>query len=287
MKTRVQKHFNKVALERNIIKPLKRAGLHITYKQYHSGYFIFSRSANSILHFRIKELPDILFGVWMNFDHKKFCIFGENDLFIDKFKPTRCSNFDSIKEVVNLVKKYQSGEYSYRYILEEIFNSKLAHGYEIDNKWFWKDLSDDNVWKEQYNKDIFEQHFRDTHYHFNPNEYEVYLKKRDKIIKYLKSKDFILAVFLYRLDFFREPYSIEFIFNNKVNELPDEEYQEFWDKIDEFENEQCKVEEYKFNVLINWIRLCEKSRDDLRKILFTNKNNTIIKEKNFKLMFQR
>lgn len=43
----------------------------------------------SIGHFKIKEFPDWVFGIWLTHNSDTFDIFGENVYMIDKFKPSR------------------------------------------------------------------------------------------------------------------------------------------------------------------------------------------------------
>lgn len=71
---------------------LKETKIHVTDVKYLDGYFIFGMGDNSVVHFKIKELPGWLFGVWWDpIDKKSKSITGhwftqyEKD--IDKFKP--------------------------------------------------------------------------------------------------------------------------------------------------------------------------------------------------------
>ncbi len=76
------------------------------------GYFIFSFVGNSVTHFKIKELPQWKFGIWLFYDKKKNVIdcewFCQLEIFIDKFKPSRSEiccqvNFpvqDFIREII-------------------------------------------------------------------------------------------------------------------------------------------------------------------------------------------
>lgn len=68
---------------------------HLEEIEFGNGYFIFEFGDNSVIHFRIKELPGWKFGIWLNYDAKKHqgCIsynwFCQYDLWLDKFKPSR------------------------------------------------------------------------------------------------------------------------------------------------------------------------------------------------------
>lgn len=61
-----------------------------------NGYFIFTYGINSVCHFRLKGLPDWQFGMWHH-DSGGVSFFGEHDLLIDKFKPSRTY----LSEVIN------------------------------------------------------------------------------------------------------------------------------------------------------------------------------------------
>lgn len=72
---------------------------HFTYNiedvQYLDGYYIFGFGTNSVVHFRVKECPGWLFGIWWYKPDETGAVRG--DLFaqyeetIDKFKPSRSS----------------------------------------------------------------------------------------------------------------------------------------------------------------------------------------------------
>lgn len=56
-------------------------------KKYHDGYFVIYKGICSICIFRIKEIPEWLFGIWLT--EEGFKIFGEHEELIDKFKPSK------------------------------------------------------------------------------------------------------------------------------------------------------------------------------------------------------
>lgn len=55
-----------------------------------NGYFIFSigKGKNTVCHFEFKQIPDWKWGIWNN-GNGSLSFFGEHDLLIDKFKPSR------------------------------------------------------------------------------------------------------------------------------------------------------------------------------------------------------
>lgn len=67
----------------------------ITTEDYGSGYFIFDYGPNTVIHFRLKETPGWLYGVWWSFKVNKEGIisivgefFAQYENEIDKFKPS-------------------------------------------------------------------------------------------------------------------------------------------------------------------------------------------------------
>lgn len=87
---------NKIFMH-DILKKLRALGLTPINITFPSGYFLFMNQTDyEIMHFKLKELPEFLFGVWnkeLTFDNdetkKVPFIFGERECFLDKFKPSR------------------------------------------------------------------------------------------------------------------------------------------------------------------------------------------------------
>lgn len=83
-KNRIVKKTNKAKI--NFI--LSVVPFKIESKCFGSGYFIFKFAENSVCWFKIKNIKDWKFGIWLNEDNT-FDIFGEAIVQIDKFKPSR------------------------------------------------------------------------------------------------------------------------------------------------------------------------------------------------------
>lgn len=211
MKNRSIVRQNRRAMDDNIIKPLKKAGLHPIDVCYGDGYFIFEYGKNTVLHFSIKELPDFRFGVWKDYYGKNtLTIFGDSILYLDKFKPTRHKNFNDIYEIIDFVKKYQSGKYSLRYVFDTIFENG---GYE------WEEKQTDEEFYKEYYSDLAEQKYADEHFGFNKEEYEKYIRDLNNVIDILKNTKFVCDVYLYCQPWHKNPYSVEFTVNKFINEL--------------------------------------------------------------------
>ena len=103
---------NKELIENAFKQIEQETGFHIIDKKYLDGYFVFTGSKDSVCHFRIKEIPRFLFGVWTidHFDNIKeqinegkttwadiyridsksdLVFFAQYERELDKFKPSR------------------------------------------------------------------------------------------------------------------------------------------------------------------------------------------------------
>ena len=85
-----------------ILEKFRSRGLTIDHYEMGNSYFIFYHGENAVMHFKLKEAPQWKFGVWLtkfkerkirgkksSGDYINIQIFAQNELWIDKFKPTR------------------------------------------------------------------------------------------------------------------------------------------------------------------------------------------------------
>lgn len=83
--------------------------------EYLDGYFIFAHGTNAVVHFKIKECPGWLFGIWWNEpstekpDNINGDFFAQYEEAIDKFKPSR-SNFC---EEISYILSDKNGNWDY------------------------------------------------------------------------------------------------------------------------------------------------------------------------------
>ena len=82
-------------LTNQLFEHLKSQNYTIATEQYGDGYFIFDYGPNTVIHFRLKETPGWLYGVWWSFKVNKEGIvsivgefFAQYEEEIDKFKPS-------------------------------------------------------------------------------------------------------------------------------------------------------------------------------------------------------
>lgn len=82
-------------LTHQLFEHLKSQNYTITTEQYGDGYFIFDYGPNTVVHFRLKETPGWLYGVWWRVSINKKSIvsivgefFAQYEEEIDKFKPS-------------------------------------------------------------------------------------------------------------------------------------------------------------------------------------------------------
>lgn len=139
---------NKIFMH-DILKNLRALGLTPINVTFPSGYFLFMNQTDyEIMHFKLKELPEFLFGVWnkeLTFDNdetkKVPFIFGERECFLDKFKPSR-AEWSPLYNKTYFVKEREEQLKDFWSVVEML--PKLVH-----TPW---ELTGDS--KEEYEKDM-------------------------------------------------------------------------------------------------------------------------------------
>ena len=85
--------LSKTKIKEACFECLKENGFTVTDVEIGNGYFIFDLGQNSVVHFKIKEIPYWKFGLWIIKDTEKneytVQFFGDKIDWIDKFKPSR------------------------------------------------------------------------------------------------------------------------------------------------------------------------------------------------------
>ena len=85
--------LSKTKIKEACFECLKENGFTVTDVEIGNGYFIFDLGQNSVVHFKIKEIPYWKFGLWIIKDTEKNVytvqFFGDKIDWIDKFKPSR------------------------------------------------------------------------------------------------------------------------------------------------------------------------------------------------------
>lgn len=281
MKKRTIAKQNKRLITDKVFNQLKKANIKVTNVRWLDGYFLWQFGKNSVCHFVIKDLPDFKFGVWIKNDRKSVTIFGENILYIDKFKPTQNTNF-TIDKIIDFVTKYKNKEINLRYIVEGIFEHTNLGGEWIDDKYVTKEFATYEEWEAEYNKEIAEQRFRNSHFGMGYGLWERYEKALNNVIDYLKNTDFIEYVFLKEQSFFMNPYSVEFLFNEKVDLITDKELHDWHNKLLSL-GKYVGIYDHEDEIDIDTYRLPEREYTELKKLLY--KQNKLNKE--WKQIFKR
>lgn len=129
---------NNIRLMNEIIKPISDK-FTIIDKVWLDGYFCFNFGAYSILHFKLKEIPNWKFGIWKNEDGYE--IFGDHNFHIDKFKPNRCY-LSYENEVKNLISDIEN------IIKDEKFY--IVDSYIGDLSFPWRQDKNDKTWYRGY-----------------------------------------------------------------------------------------------------------------------------------------
>ena len=132
-----------------VLEKLRAFGLTPINVTFPSGYFLFMNQTDyEIMHFKLKELPEFLFGVWnkeLTFDNdetkKVPFVFGERECFLDKFKPSR-AEWSPLYNKTYFVKEREEQLKDFWSVVEML--PKLVH-----TPW---ELTGDS--KEEYEKDM-------------------------------------------------------------------------------------------------------------------------------------
>lgn len=132
-----------------VLDKLRSHGLTPHKIEFPAGYFLFMNQTDyEIMHFKLKELPEFLFGVWnkeLTFDNdetkKVPFIFGERECFLDKFKPSR-AEWSPLYNKTYFVKEREEQLKDFWSVVEML--PKLVH-----TPW---ELTGDS--KEEYEKDM-------------------------------------------------------------------------------------------------------------------------------------
>lgn len=140
MKKRFVEKNNKKWMESNIFSPLKCSNIDVCWKKYLSGYYLWNFGKSSVVHFKIKNIPDIKFAVWHINNNTE--IFADFLLYIDKFKPTASTyNFESVNELIEFIKKFDD-DYETT-LANELIKETIDESYQ-------KDANKNEVLKEYY-----------------------------------------------------------------------------------------------------------------------------------------
>lgn len=132
-----------------ILDKLRSHGLTPHKIEFPTGYFLFMNQTDyEIMHFKLKELPEFLFGVWnkeLTFDNDETkrvpFIFGERECLLDKFKPSR-AEWSPLYNKTYFVKEREEQLKDFWSVVEML--PKLVH-----TPW---ELTGDS--KEEYEKDM-------------------------------------------------------------------------------------------------------------------------------------
>lgn len=136
-------------LMHGVLDKLRSHGLTPHKIEFPTGYFLFMNQTDyEIMHFKLKELPEFLFGVWnkeLTFDNDETkrvpFIFGERECLLDKFKPSR-AEWSPLYNKTYFVKEREEQLKDFWSVVEML--PKLVH-----TPW---ELTGDS--KEEYEKDM-------------------------------------------------------------------------------------------------------------------------------------
>lgn len=224
MKRRVIARHNKNYIYKNVIKPLKKHGVRFDSILFESGYFIFNFEDNSVCEFKLRGLPQVLFGVWNV--NGKIEIFGDDIIHIDKFKPSQCVNF-SIEDIINLYWDYKNKKIILQNIVMDIFDNDYDDIYYTDESKLNRISSNefDKIYENQYNIEIFKL----SHSSMTPEEFDRCEYYKNKFINELSNNPFVKHIWFYRTpEFYKDYGSIEIFLTEETHNWTDEEFDNFY-----------------------------------------------------------
>lgn len=136
-------------LMHGVLDKLRSHGLTPHKIEFPTGYFLFMNQTDyEIMHFKLKEVPEFLFGVWnkdLTFDNDETkrvpFIFGERECLLDKFKPSR-AEWSPLYNTTHFVKEQEEQLKDFWSVVEMLL--KLVH-----TPWELTGYS-----KEEYEKDM-------------------------------------------------------------------------------------------------------------------------------------
>jgi hypothetical protein len=151
-----------------VLEKLRALGLTPINVTFPSGYFLFMNQTDyEIMHFKLKELPEFLFGVWnkeLTFDNdetkKVPFVFGERECFLDKFKPSR-AEWSPLYNTTHFVKEQEEQLKDFWSVVEML--PKLVHtpweltGYSKEE--YEKDMKTFEV-REQQTKEVLAEAYK-------------------------------------------------------------------------------------------------------------------------------
>jgi len=187
----------------------KEFNIHCTKRRFSDGYFIMDYGEDSVCMFKIKEIPDFIFGIWMSsnidlnyydvsYKESKLILFTQPIINIDKFRPNRSS---FCLPIIRYIEVNEDDTQEYKWWLTEVeFMLKALRKNKI--KSFYK--ADKSDWK-----------FYDEVSYFKALRYYIssyYSYYKDKIIeRYYK----YIIIFLVKFRFKRLKNVRAYLYNEK------------------------------------------------------------------------
>ena len=140
----------------------KEFNIHCIQRKFTDSYFVFSYEDKSICNFKIKEIPDFYFGVWLSsnidlsyydkeFENSKLILFTQPIIHIDKFKPSQSVYCIPVERVVDLDEYnketgYSWDLYSSERMIKSLRKHKLKSSYKA-SRYSWNIYDDVNYFQ--------------------------------------------------------------------------------------------------------------------------------------------
>jgi len=114
---------NNRKIANSVFNVLRKEGLIPVDVQFGNGYFIFEYGEDSVVHFHIKGVKNWKFGMWINTSiDNAVQVFAQNEMWIDKFKPSRSIFLENISKTTlkRVAQNKGSAEYDYMGVVRMI-----------------------------------------------------------------------------------------------------------------------------------------------------------------------
>ena len=109
---------NNRKIANSVFNVLRKEGLIPVDVQFSNGYFVFEYGEDSVVHFHIEGVKNWKFGMWIDTSiDNAVQVFAQNEMWIDKFKPSRSIFSENISKKALKRVAQNKGDAKYNYIM--------------------------------------------------------------------------------------------------------------------------------------------------------------------------
>ncbi len=182
----------------------KEFKIHCTQRRFCDGYFVFEYGDNSVCRFKIKEIPEFTFGIWLSnnvnldyyepeFRNSKLILFAQPTINIDKFKPSRsvfCEPVERYLEQDENNSQYYTWYLTYAESMINYLRKHKIKAFYKDGVYTWDIYNDiSNIKALHYYIDSYYCHYKKIIKRYIKNKILTFLvKKKFKSFKNVKAE---------------------------------------------------------------------------------------------------